>query len=233
MYHWKEQKLVTIYKCPNDQCPSYLDAKKKLNPQEKKLQSQKSSQFKLRYQYREYHFSTNQLHHSQPNESKVNLDRIHHSPNILGLSLTFHISFAIPARKTAQILKQVFKINISYQTVLNYAEAAAVYCHSFNFVYKGEIDNDSAADETYIKIAAEHAYTFFVISADNHKITAYHIDFSRDTLPATVAMMEAKRTAKPDQELTFYTDGNPSYTAGIHFINAQRDLSKHRPGGGG
>lgn len=36
-------------------------------------------------------------------------------------------------------------------------------------------------------------------------------------------MTEAIRTAEPEQSLTFYTDGNPSYIAGLHFINSHRD----------
>lgn len=222
MYIWKQQELVTIHKCPNDHCPAYLGALNNLNPEEHKLRAQRSSQFKLRYQYREYHFNNEQLQHSKPDESKVDLAKIYNSSNILGLILTFHISFAIPARKTARIMKSVFNIKVSYQTVLNYAEAAAVYCHRFNLAYKGEIDDESSGDETYIKIAGEHAFTFLFISVYNHKITAYHLDHSRETLPATVAMTEAVRTAKPGQKITLYTDGNPSYIAGLHFINAQR-----------
>ena len=61
------------------------------------------------------------------------------------------------------------------------------------------------------------------MSIPNHKITAYHIAHSRETLPATVAMNEAIRTAEPKQKIVFYSDGNPSYGAGLHFINAQRD----------
>lgn len=161
--------------------------------------------------------------HAAPDSSKVDLDKIYNTPNVLALVLTFHVSFAIAARKTAQILKQVFKIPISYQTVLNYAEAAAPYCHHFNLKFKGSIDDQSAGDETYIKIEGKHAYTFFFISAINHVITAYHIADSRDTLPATVAMTEAIRTAQPEQKLTLITDGNPAYPAGLHFINAKRD----------
>lgn len=141
---------------------------------------------------------------------------------MLGLVLTFHISFALSARKTALVLRQVFNIKLSYQTVLNYSEAAAFYCHQFNFAHKGPIDDESAGDETYIKIAGKHAYTFFFLSAKHLKITAYHVAHSRDTLPATVAMMEATRTADPHQKITLYTDGNPAYPAGIHFINALR-----------
>ena len=195
----------------------------KLNPQEKELRKTKSSQFKLHYQYREYHFNKEHLMHAAPESSKVDLDKIYNSANVLGLVLTFHVSFAIAARKTAQILRQVFKIQISYQTVLNYAEAAAPYCHHFNIAFKGDIDDDNSGDETYIKIAGEHAYTFFFISSENRKITAYHVADSRDTLPATTAMTEAIRTAKPNQKLALITDGNPSYPAGLHCINEKRD----------
>ena len=223
LYRWKQKQLCTSYKCDNDNCPAYLMALAKLNPQEKELRKTKSSQFKLHYQYREYHFNKEHLMHAAPESSKVDLDKIYNSANVLGLVLTFHVSFAIAARKTAQILRQVFKIQISYQTVLNYAEAAAPYCHHFNIAFKGDIDDDNSGDETYIKIAGEHAYTFFFISSENRKITAYHVADSRDTLPATTAMTEAIRTAKPNQKLALITDGNPSYPAGLHFINEKRD----------
>lgn len=221
LYRWKQQELCTIYKCDYDKCPVYLRALTKLNSKERELRKTKSSQFKLRYQYREYHFSRKQLQHAAPNSSKIDLDRIHNTPNVMGLALTFHVSFAIAARKTAQILKQVFRISISYQTVLNYAEAAAPYCHHFNCNWKGEIDDESAGDETYIKIDGQQAYTFFFISAQ--KITAYHLAYSRDTLAATVAMKEAVRTEMPNQEIALITDGNPAYPAGIHFINKKRE----------
>ena len=35
-------------------------------------------------------------------------------------------------------------------------------------------------------------------------------------------MFEGLRTAKAEQNITFVTDGNPSYQAGLHFINAQK-----------
>ena len=36
-------------------------------------------------------------------------------------------------------------------------------------------------------------------------------------------MLEAVRTAKENQDVTLVTDGNPSYQAGLHFINSQQD----------
>jgi putative transposase len=223
LYRWKEQTLLTIYKCGNDHCPAFLNALNKLNASEKQLQKKKLSQFKLRYQYREYHFQPSSLKHSAPDKPKIDLDRIHHRSDILGLVLAFHISCAITARKTAFILRNIFNVPISYQTVLNYAESAAYHCHLFNLQRKGPIDPINSADETYIKIQGKHHFVFFFISTKSLKITAYHLADNREVLPATIAMTEAIRTAPPNQKLTVITDGNPSYAAAIHFLNALRN----------
>ncbi len=220
LFQWKVRKEVTIYKCCNDNCSHRIQALNKLNPSERLLQKKRASQFKLCYQYREYHFKPNELTHSLPDKPKVDLTKIHNAPNVLGLILTFYVSFAITARKTAYILRTVFNIKVSYQTVLNYAAAAAFYCHDFNLKHKGTIDSISAGDETYIKIMGIQHYVFFFISSKSLKITAYHVADNRGTQPAIVAMYEAIRTAQPDQEIALITDGNPSYPAGIHFINA-------------
>lgn len=220
LYLWKERKDVSIYKCDNDRCPCFLKNKAKLNCRERILARLKPSQFKLRYQYREYHFTQEELSHSLPEEKdSSSLFKIYNSLNTLCLALTFHISLGISARKTAFILGNVFKLPISYQTVLNYTEMAAPYCHRFNMANKGEVDDLQAGDEAYIKVRGEHNYVFFFISSKSRKITAYHVDGTRDTLPAIIAMNEAIRTAKPEQKITLVSDGNPSYPAGIHFIN--------------
>jgi len=169
---------------------------------------------------REYHFTQEELKHSAPKEKdSSSLFKIYNSLNTLCLALTFHISLGISARKTAFILRNVFKLPISYQSILNYTEMAAPYCHRFNLANKGEVDNTQAGDETYIKIGGKTNYVFFFISSKSRKITAYHIDGTRGTLPAVISMNEAVRTAKPEQEIVLVTDGNPSYPAGIHFIN--------------
>lgn len=66
LYLWKERKDVSIYKCDNDKCSHFLANKAKLNFAEKLLTKVKFSQFKLRYQYRDYHFTQDQLRHSAP-----------------------------------------------------------------------------------------------------------------------------------------------------------------------
>lgn len=220
LFRWKSRKEVTIYKCCNDDCQHRIQALARLNPAERILQKKRSSQFKLCYQYREYHYKPQDLIHSAPEKPTVDLTKIHNSENILGLVLTFYVSFAVPARKTAAILKSVFNINISYQTVLNYGAAAAFYCHSFNLAHKGPINDISAGDETYIKILGKQQYVFFFISSQSLKITAYHVADNRGTQPAIIAMNEARRTATPGQNITFVSDGNPAYPAGILFLNA-------------
>ncbi len=223
LFRWKVRKEVTIYKCSNDYCPHRIQAQNKLNPAERALAKKRKSQFKLCYQYREYHYKPNELVHSVPEAPAVALTKIHNSENVLGLILTFYVSFAVTARKTAAIMKEVFNIRVSHQTVLNYAAAAAFYCHSFNLRNKGPVDPVSAGDEAYIKVLGEHRYTFFFISSKRLSISAYHVADNRGVLPAIIAMNEAIRTATPDQEITLVSDGNPSYPAGIHFLNARQD----------
>ena len=46
--------------------------------------------------------------------------QFHRSSDVLGLVLALHISFALSVRKTAQVLRQVFGVPLSYQSVLNY-----------------------------------------------------------------------------------------------------------------
>ena len=159
LYLWKERKDCSIYKCDNDKCPLFLKNKSCLNIREKLLAKIKPSQFKLRYQFREYHFTNQQLTPSTPKRGTAIFD-IRNSLNTLCLALTFHVSMGISARKTAFILRNVFSLPCSYQTVLNYAESAAYHCHKFNLTYKGDVDKTQAGDETYIKVSGNTWFIF-------------------------------------------------------------------------
>ncbi len=226
LYRWKQRPDCTIYKCPCDRCPRYLQKQHALQWNEKLLQKLRLSQFKLRYQYRQYHFQPAQLAPSAPPRPSVDLTRIHRSSDLLGLVLAFHISFALSARKTAQILRQVFGVPLSYQSVLNYAQGAAYYCHAFNLRHKAPLGPTATGDETYIRVAGKHQYTFFFLDPHQHQITSYHVAAERDALAATVALGEAVRTLPEDRSLRFITDGNPAYQAGVHFLNAHRSPSQ-------
>jgi putative transposase len=221
LFLWKERDEAAIYKCGNKNCPHRMRELIKLNPDEIKLREERLSQFKINYQFREYHFKPYQLKIAAPLKPKVDLSRIHNDMNIFALILTLHISYAVTARKTAHMLWNIWNIRVSHQTVLNYVQTAAYYCHSFNQKHKGEIDNFLAGDETYIKIKAVWHYVWFFISTASHKIAAYHFSDNRGAKDAITTMLEAVSTATENQQITMITDGNPSYQAGLHFINAQ------------
>ena len=222
LFKWKQRDEVTIYKCANKQCSCRLSNLNKLNKDEKKVRKQRSSQFKLNYQYRDYHYQIGQLKVESPNKPKVDLKRIHNDLNVFALILTLHISYAVTARKTAHMLANIWGIFVSHQTVLNYAQTAAYYCHQFNLKHKGDIDDIIAGDEAYSKIKAVWHYIWLFICTTSKKICAYHLSDNRGAKPAITTMIEAVRTAKKDQNITMVVDANPSYQAGTHFINAKQ-----------
>jgi len=229
LYTWKQTNRSTIYKCGNDECSYRKEAYKKLNASEKFRFKINSNHFKINYQSREYHLTPDQYQHSAPlppEKTNVDIQRIHKSDNILGLILAFYISFALSARQTAFVLREVFGVNVSYQTVLNYAQSAAYYAHQFNFKQKGSIDDVSVGDETYIKIEGRTNYVWFALSSKKHSITAYHLSDKRDTVSAIATINEAIRTARPGQELTYITDGLGSYIEAIQFLNKNQQQNK-------
>lgn len=226
MFTWKVRDEVTIYKCQNHDCPHRKSKLAKLNEAEKELREERCSQFKINYQYRDYHYTIGQLKVRSPHKPKVSLQNIHNDINILALILTLHISYAITARKTAHMLRNIWDIRVSYQTVLNYVQSAAWYCHKFNLQHKGPVDAINAGDETYIKVKGKWHYAWFFISSVSRKICSYHFSDNRGAKAAITAMLEAVRTAGKNQNITLVTDGNPSYQAGLHFINSNnKDLS--------
>lgn len=225
LYRWKHHFLVTTYKCSNDNCPYRISKLNQLKSSEKMLRKMKSSQFKINYQYREYHLKPIQIQHAappRPEEDIVDLFKIRKPDNILGLVLAFYISFALSARKTSLILQWIFGLEVSYQTVLNYVKATAYYAHRFNLKHKGPIDQISVGDETYIKIGGEFDYVWFYLSARKRCVTAYHLSDNRGTIPAVAATNEAIRTVDKNRDITLVTDGNPSYIEAIQFLNKDR-----------
>lgn len=192
---------------------------KALNIEERELRPGRYSQFKVNYQYRDYHFDIAELTVAAPHKPTVSIHRIHNDINIFSLILALHVSYAITARKTAHMLVNIWQIPVSYQTVLNYTQTAAHYCHKFNLKHKGGIDDISAGDETYIKVKDAWHYVWFFICSASKKISAYHFSNNRGAKAAITTMLEATRTAKGNQKITLVSDANPSYMAGVHFIN--------------
>jgi putative transposase len=225
LYLWKERSHCSLYKCDWDGCPCYKTNKNKLNKAERLLFLTKSSQFKLRYNYTECHFIQEHLVPSAPEKKESgDIFAIRNTLHTLCLALTFHVSLGLSARKTAFVLRNIFGLPASYQTVLNYSEMAAYHCHKFNLAYKGEADPLQSGDEAYTKVAGENWFTFLFLSPSRRKITSYHCAPNRDELAATIALREAIRTVPENTpNVTAISDGLPSYVAAVHYLNRQED----------
>jgi len=224
LYRWKHDPTVTIYKCPNDQCPCYTGNLAKLNKRERALQQTgMSSQFKLCYQYREYRLDPAALRTAKPSAETIDLRRARNDLATVGLVLTYSVSFGLSNRMTAEILRSVHCIPISRQTVDNYLKAAAVLAARFTDTHLGELlDRQLAGDETYIRVAAEWQYTWFVIGARTRAIRAWHVSKTRDAVEATATLSAAIRhlADEPALPIEFVGDGNPAYDLAVHIINA-------------
>ncbi len=227
LFLWKDQDDVSIYKCANRNCFHRKRELQKLNEKEKELRKTNPEHFKINYQYRDYHYKIGELTTVSPEaKPRVDLNKIHNDLYTFCLVLTFHISYAVTARKTAHLLRNVFGIKISHQTVLNYVESAAYYLHKFNHKYKGDVGNYVAGDETYIKQDGIWHYVWLMICSSTRKIVGYNYSDNRGVKPAIAVMLNVLQTAAREQKIIFITDGNPSYQAATHYINKQQNLLK-------
>jgi len=227
LYQWKNDGTCIIFKCGNKACPCYLRNFEKLNEKEKQLQKTgMRSQFKLSYQYREYHFTPAELKTIQPEDREHSFNNIHNTFNTVGLVLAYSISFGLSSRMTRNVLQYVHGICISRQTVLNYIESAAVLVYNFLKKNMGTMnDKQLAGDETYIRINEQWNYTWFVIGAQSRAIRAFNISDNRGVLPALATINDAMKYAPEnlDMPIDFIADGNPSYDAAIHAFNADKN----------
>lgn len=214
LFKWKEDGLCTAFKCPNDHCPVYVRNLGELTPEECAMRKAgNTSQFKLRYLFREYHFASEKLPLKRPEDAPVDLNRIHHSLHTLGLCLTFSISLGLSARLTAQALERVFDIRISHQTVINYIKAAACQLSDFTDENSPVPEGTCAADETYIKVSGKTRYTWLVITETRRAICGYNLSETRGAEPALglIQSMCGPPDAPKAKAFELVTDGLPSY----------------------
>ena len=224
LYKWKTRLIVTMYKCGNNNCPRYLENKEKLSSEEKELQKEKPSQFKLHYIYREYKINLKSIVINELKAPIERLDKFQYSLYVIGLVLSFHITLKLSTRQTAFALKRIFGINISHMTVARMAKTASSVCHHFNLKNIPKVPGEQAGDETYIKVKGKHHYIWFAIAKFRSIITAYKVSDSRGELHAieTIYMASEKHLKNQNNDpLLFVSDGNPSYQAAVTFLKTE------------
>jgi transposase-like protein len=223
LFKWKQSKQCTTYKCPSYKCPHYLRNKMQLTKEERAMRSQQkyNPNFKLHYQYREYHLTPEDLKAVRPPfKTKVSLPNIHNSYHTLALVLTFTINLGLSSRVTRDALKGIFDISLSHQTIINYINSTAGYLSNFIDKNCPKPISVSAADETYIIVDNKWTYTWFIIDSHSRAICGYNLSQHRGMQPALALLYNT--FGKPDDTVKhpdLVTDGNPSYDAAVMAYN--------------
>ena len=232
LYLWKSHSYYDIYKCGNRNCPYRKRRINSLTPEEKTLlKSNSSSQLKVNYQFRFYHFDPDELNCARPEDCDSDIFSIRNNLDTVGLVLTYAVSCGLSSRMTSYILRNVHNIDISHQTVQNYMKTSAPILYRFNDVHTQNLhDTNIVGDETYISVSAHWNYSWFVIGALSKAIASFHVSTDRSGINALLVLQKAldKLTAKT---VDFTADGNPSYDSATVFINSQKNnttLLRHK-----
>ena len=220
----KDRKFFVIYKCKNNDCSFYIKNINSLSNDQKELFETKPHAFKMRYLYRAFNIDFKPLSRVSPVKGSVSLPRIYASNHVLGLVLTYYVNYGLSARKTAAIMKDIHQVDISHQTVLNYANTVSVITKPFVDYYPYELSDSICGDETYIRVNGKWHYIFFFFDAVKKIILSYHVSPNRDTPSAIIALDDvfSKFKAIP-KKLNIIVDGNPIYLLAQHFF-AQNDI---------
>jgi len=226
LFKWKTSSSWTIHKCPNDTCPHYVQNKCRLTGEEKACRAQQKydPNYKLRYQYREYHIDPKDLKPARPEDTaNVDLSKIHNSHHVVGLVLTFTINLGLSSRVTRNALKGLFDIDISHQTVINYANAAAWQLADFVDKNSPRPSSTAAADETYIIVEKEWHYTWFIIDTKSRALNGYNLSNQRSAESALALLHSCY--GPPNESLpkgsTLITDGLTSYDTAVMAYNTE------------
>jgi transposase-like protein/predicted RNA-binding Zn-ribbon protein involved in translation (DUF1610 family) len=223
LFKWKESKQSTIYKCPNYTCSHYLNKKGLLTEEEKAMRDRQkyNPNFKLHYQYREYHISPDDLESVRPSsDTKVDLRNIHNSYHTLGLVLTFTINLGLSSRTTRDALRGIFDISLSHQTVINYINSTAGYLSELIDKNCPKPLSTCAADETYIIVDSKWTYTWFIIDSRTRAICGYNLSQHRGMQPALALLCNSfGRPNECVKHPNLITDGNPSYDSAVMAYN--------------
>ena len=224
LYRWKENVHETIYKCGNDSCVFYLDNLRRLTSDEKAARkaNRYDPNYKLRYQYREYHIDRTQLKCRRvENAGAGALASIRNSMHTLGLVLSMFINLGLSSRQTRDALKGLFGITTSHQTVVNYVMRAAAAVSGWLDAHLPVPGETAAGDETYIQVNGAWHYTWFVIDAGTRALCGYNLSDTRGRTPALQTLVNAygEPQGKDGVQHTFVRDGLGSYDSALAAYN--------------
>lgn len=222
---YKQRVGFKVWRCPNPNCPHRRAELAKLTASERQQYQQMPSQFKLRYTYREFDFNVRAMAEQSPIQTRVDLSRIHASPRVLGLILTYYVNYGLSAAKTAAIMYDIHEVKLSRQTILNYAEAVAKTLRPFLDNYPYDLSDDLVGDETYLRVKGKWHYLFYFYDVVRKIILADYVTPKRTTESACIAIYQVvKRYAKVPEKLRFTVDDNPIYRVARLYYAQHEDI---------
>lgn len=215
-----DRKGYIVYVCPSTKCSRYMENKALYDAGDTERFLTSSKQYRFRYTYRDFKFNLESLKETcSKAKTKVNLSRIHFDQKVLGLILTYYVNYGLSSRKTALILREVHGLNISHQTVINYAQSVSSIIKPMIDKYPYKLGSALVGDETYVWVRGKNHYVFFFSDPDSKIITSYDIHATRDTENACRAIMKCLGFYNEiPKDMTFITDGNPIYNAAQLFF---------------
>lgn len=223
LYLWKRSEMESVYKCGNDQCKHYLDRLDQLTPEEREAREKNpyDPNYKLRYQFREFHLRPEDLTCRRPQGAAGGeLARIRHSQQTPALVLSLFINGGLSSRQTRDMLGGLFDIHISHQTVINYVNAAARLLAPWVDKRMPVPEGVAVADETYIQVNGQWNYTWLVVEEKRRAICGYNLSQTRGAQPAIATLCNA--FGPPDATTPTHTlvrDGLASYDNAVHAYN--------------
>lgn len=230
MYLWKQDSLRTIFKCPNDKCSLYLENLQALTPEEHEMRaSGNTSQFKLRYQYREYHFNPQDLQCARPAfPTKTDLSRIRNNSHVISMALTYFVNIGLSSRQTREALLRIHEIKVSHQTIINYANSAASLICDFVDQNSPKPKGIVAGDETYIIVENRMQYTWFNIEASSKALCGFNLSGTRGTAPCLALQYNTYGAPEddPGKQFKYVADGLSSYDSATMAYN--KDLEEDK-----
>jgi transposase-like protein len=230
MYVWKQDSLRTIFKCPNDKCPCYLANKQALTKEEREMRAAgNTSQFKLRYQYQERNFRLQDLECARPDfPTLTDLSRIRNNPHVLAMVLTYFVNIGLSSRQTRAALSRIHDIDLSHQTVINYANSVASLISDFVDRNCPKPKGVAAGDETYISVENRMQYTWFNIDTETKAICGFNLSGTRDIAPCLALQYNTYGPPEddPDKQYQYVADGLYSYDSAIMMYN--KDLERDK-----
>lgn len=197
----RTRREFDIYICKNDNCEYF----------------KKNNQ---RYIYRDYFFDVHKLQLATPEKSLVNLSNSKFSQNVMAMAFVLHINYRINYRRTADFLKNIFNINISYTTIYNWCESLAYLLAPIVTKLPISSSNLLVIDETYEKYAGYWGYYYACLDAINRYLIAPHFSPKRNVKAAATTIMGAiNRISNKYKQIFLVHDYFPTYFLAVQLIN--------------